>query len=103
MNYIDGDVELFQQSNLTKDDLKEWIAIPRPNSTHGQIIEEDDDDTERRADKKRKEEEERLRKLKESTWDVSKSLFAGYVQDTDDLMNRCFKFDWRCSRIEKLL
>ena len=38
-----------------------------------------------------------------SPWDVSKSVFKTYQDDTDALLTRCFEFDWNCSKIPKMI
>ena len=38
-----------------------------------------------------------------SPWSVAKSFFASYQLDTDELMKKCFDFDWGCSVIDRMI
>ena len=41
-------------------------------------------------------------KRPKSPWAKEKSIFAPYVEDYDELLMKCFEFDFSCSRIPKL-
>lgn len=92
LNYIDGDVEIFAKS-LAPMDLIEWKAPPRPRSrpdTDADYFYDEDD-------------EERKRREAAKHWSVAKSVFATFKQDTEDVTASCFEYDYRCSRIERIL
>lgn len=36
-----------------------------------------------------------------SPWSIPKSFFAKYKFDTDETIQKCFDFDWKCSTLEK--
>lgn len=36
-----------------------------------------------------------------SPWSIAKSFFAKYKFDTDDVLARCFEFDWKCSTLDR--
>lgn len=36
-------------------------------------------------------------------WDVSRSVFRTYQDDTEHLLNKCFEFDWACSKITRFI
>jgi len=36
-------------------------------------------------------------------WKFENSIFKDYIRDNEALLNNCFDFDWKCSKIEKLL
>jgi len=36
-------------------------------------------------------------------WSFEKSVFRNYKRDTPKLLDACFDFDWRCSKISGLL
>ena len=38
-----------------------------------------------------------------SPFTVKKTVFAQFKQDTEDLTDKCFEFDWQCSKIDKLI
>ena len=36
-------------------------------------------------------------------WDFWKSVFKDYQIDTDELLKKCFEFDFKCSKIPRLI
>ena len=36
-------------------------------------------------------------------WKFEESVFKNYKRDTKSLLDACFDFDWRCSKLEKVL
>ncbi len=36
-------------------------------------------------------------------WDFKNSIFKDYVIDTDELLRKCFEFDFKCSKIPRLV
>ena len=38
-----------------------------------------------------------------TAWDFSKSVFGNYQVDSAELVKNCFEFDWKSSKIEKLV
>jgi hypothetical protein len=38
-----------------------------------------------------------------SPWNVSKSVFKTFQDDTPTLLGRCFEFDWACSKLPKMI
>lgn len=38
-----------------------------------------------------------------SPWTLPKSIFASYKYDTDEHLANCFDFDWRCSKIDRMI
>jgi hypothetical protein len=76
--------------------LRTLKAKPRPKSPNFSSHHHE------RAKKKKRIEEEEAAKP-QTPWNLSKSVFNTFVQDTEVLMDKCFDFDWRCSRIEKIL
>jgi len=36
-------------------------------------------------------------------WNFKNSVFAPYKPDDDYILNKCFEFDWNCSKIQSLL
>lgn len=36
-------------------------------------------------------------------WTFEKSIFSTYIRDSDDLLDKCFEFDWENSRLDKVL
>lgn len=78
MNHIENSAQLTRV--ITVEQLKQWKPIPRP------------------------EPEEEIQALRPKTpWSFPISLFAQYRQDTDAHLANCFDFDWRCSKIDKLI
>lgn len=55
-------------------------AIPRDNGGYYQLI-----------------------KPKKQPWRFENSVFKDYQKDTDEILNNCFEFDWKCSRIPILV
>ena len=78
MNYVEHIDRVF--ATLSADDISERKALPRPEP-NGIALEE----------------------RPKSPWCFEKSIFAPYKYDTDELLARCFYFDWKCSKIEKMI
>jgi len=78
VNYVEN-VDCFNKL-LSTDDLKSMKAVPRPEPPQ---------------------EEQVLRP--KSPWTLPKSLFAAYKFDTDEHLANCFDFDWRCSKIDRMV
>jgi hypothetical protein len=38
-----------------------------------------------------------------SPWTFEKSIFFPYKFDTEEILARCFDYDWRCSKIDKMI
>ena len=36
-------------------------------------------------------------------WEFKKSIFKDYTIDTDELLKRCFEFDFKCSKIPRII
>lgn len=77
MNYIESK---FQEQPWIKRDNNYQVMIkncmPRPNNHFVQ------------------EKEERPK----SAWSIDVSLFKGYKTETEDLVNQCFDYDWKCMK-----
>lgn len=41
-------------------------------------------------------------KKEKSPWNFNTSIFKDYQKDTEELLDRCFEFDYKCSRIHTL-
>jgi hypothetical protein len=39
--------------------------------------------------------------LKKREWSIPVSLFREYKLDTDDLLDKCFEYDWSCTRVSR--
>lgn len=78
MNYIEDIVQAY--SVLTTDDISQRKALPRAEPNKIPEIERP-----------------------KSPWCFEKSIFAPYKFDTDELLVRCFNFDWNCSKIERMI
>jgi len=44
-----------------------------------------------------------LRAKTKTPWDFYKSVFAPYKRDTNEILMKCFEFDWECSKIPKII
>jgi hypothetical protein len=42
-------------------------------------------------------------KAEVEAWSKDKSVFKTFIEETDSLMDSCFDFDWRCSKLEPFL
>lgn len=78
INYVEN-TDSFERL-LSVDDLRALKAVPRPEPPQEELV---------------------LRP--KSPWTLPKSLFAGYKFDTEEHLALCFDFDWRCSKIERLI
>ena len=76
MNYIDGDVEQLSKF-LNQAEILKMRAYPRPETF----------DTPR----------------PKTPWTFEKSYFYKNPPTSDELIVKCFEFDWKCSKIEKWL
>jgi hypothetical protein len=41
--------------------------------------------------------------LKKREWSLSQSLFRDYKFDTEELLDKCFEFDWSCTRLPRIV
>jgi hypothetical protein len=102
LNYIDKDIELFSKV-LTPMELVEWKAPPRPvqrvleAATMKEVVKEEEDNFYDEDD------EEKKRREAMKIWTLEKSIFATFKQDTDELVDQCFDYDYKCSRIERIM
>lgn len=78
LNYIEN--HDFFTRILTPDDLAQLKPIPRPEPYIAKEIERP-----------------------KTPWTFPISLFAQYKLDNEELLNNCFDFDWRCSKIERMI
>ncbi|KAL4468590.1 hypothetical protein ABPG74_005093 [Tetrahymena malaccensis] len=39
----------------------------------------------------------------DNSWSIKKSIFSSFVRDSDELVNKCFEFDWENSKINTIL
>ena len=39
----------------------------------------------------------------DTAWTVAKSFFGKYKVDDDEIINKCFNFDWECSNLNKII
>ena len=39
----------------------------------------------------------------DAEWTLANSFFGKYKADDDDIINKCFDFDWGCSSLDKLI
>jgi hypothetical protein len=40
---------------------------------------------------------------KKIEWDLKKSIFKDFTIDSDELLRKCFEFDFKCSKIPKFI
>lgn len=78
INYVENAENLAKY--LSADDLLSFKALPRPEPKY---------------------EPEPPRP--KTPWTLEKSIFATYKYDTDEHLAHCFDFDWKCSKIEKMI
>ncbi len=91
MNYVEGEIDLLRRI-LTIEDIHNWKAHPRPII---EIVESEHSEEEVKVEEERP----------PSPWEVVKSYFFTPTvdkQDSPDLLKKCFEFDWKCSKLERI-
>jgi hypothetical protein len=92
MNYVEG--EDLAHLTLTLEDLRNWKAHPRP------IIELVE------SESSEEEEYDPNKDRPPSPWKPEKSFFFTATVDkqaSPELLRKCFEYDWKCSKLEKML
>eukprot|EP00347_Sterkiella_histriomuscorum_P007316 403349416 len=103
---------LQQQMPLDQNYINSLICKPRPYNPD-EIISEDEDDLENIRKQmqilKKEKEKQEMSALhpkiidEEPLFLLRKSVFKDYIPDSNDLVLKCFEYDWNCSRITNVV